>query len=115
MDFSFQQSITNAVTSAIATTIATIQAKYKGEILSLWEMIKKSLLLRESPSATPSPNPKATPKAHPSTDFLPKTIIERWNQTNLGYFDPYFDMAYGEGEIALVGKDMYYWNIVLFV
>ena len=84
-------------------------------MLSLREMIKKSLLLRESPSATPPPDPDANPKTLPGSDPLPKTPIKRWNQANLGYFDSHLDRADGEGEIVLVGKDVYYRNVVLFV
>ena len=65
------------MTSAVATAVANIQAKYEGEMLSLREMIEKSLRLRESPSATAPPDPDATPKAHPGADSLPKTTTER--------------------------------------
>ena len=84
-------------------------------MLSLWEMIEKSLLLRESPSATPPPNSDAILKALPSGDSLPKALTERWNQAGLGYFNPDLDRAHGEGEIVSVGKDVYYRNVVLFV
>lgn len=77
IDAFFQQSITSAVLFAIATALAAIEAKYKDEILSLWEMIKKSLLLRESLSKTSSPDPDATPKTLPGSDSLPKTTTER--------------------------------------
>ncbi len=113
MDSSLQQSIANAVTSAVATAVVSIQTKHNSEMLSLREMIEKSLLLRASPSATPPPDLDATPKSHPVNDTLPKT--ERWNQANLGYFDPHLDRAHGEGEIVSVGKDVYYRNVVLFV
>ena len=111
MDSSLQQSITSAVTSAVATAVADIQAKHESEMLSLREMIEKSLLLRES-----SPDPDATPKAHPGADSQPKTTTERWNQADLGYFNPHLDTkAHGEGEVVSVGKDVYYRNVVLFV
>ena len=84
-------------------------------MLSLWEMIEKSLLLRDSPSATPPPDRDATPKAPPGGDFLPKASTERWNQADLGYFDPHLDRAHGEGEIVSVGKDVYYRNVVFFI
>ncbi len=76
-------------------------------------MIEKSLLVRESLSATPPSNLDATPKAHLVNDILPKT--ERWNQVNLEYFDPHLNRAHEEGEIVSVGKDVYYRNVVLFV
>ncbi len=77
-------------------------------------MIEKSLLLRDSPSTPPPPNPDASPKALLPADSLPKAT-ERWNQADLGYFDPHLDRAHGEGEIVSVGKDVYYRNVVLFI
>ena len=110
MDSSVEQSIASAVTSAVAVAVGAMQAKHEEEMFSLREMIKKFLLLKESPSAIPP-----TPETHPSADSLPKTTTERWNQSDLGYFDSHLDRAYGEGEIVLVGKDVYYRNVVLFV
>lgn len=81
----------------MAIAIAAIQAKHENEMLSLREIIKKSLLLRESLSTTPPPNTDTTSKSIFGSDFLPKTSIERQNQGDLGYFDPYFDRAHGEG------------------
>ena len=46
---------------------------------------------------------------------LQSRATDRWNQSDLGYFDPHLDNAHGEGEIVLVGKDVYYRNVVLFV
>ena len=44
------------------------------------------------------------------------TRVERWNQTNLGYFDSHLDdKAYDAREVVLVGKDVYYHNVVLFI
>ena len=79
MDSSLQQSIASAVTSAFATAVASIQAKHKSEMLSLREMIEKSLLLRDSPSATPPPDLDATSKAPPGGEFLQKASTKRWN------------------------------------
>lgn len=43
------------------------------------------------------------------------TQVEHWNQADIGYFDPHFDnKGYGAGEVVLVGKDVYYRNVVLF-
>ena len=103
----------SAVTSAVATAVAPIQAQYESEMLFLREMIEKSLLLRDSPSATPLPDPNTTLKAPPDGDL--KASTERWNQAELGYFDPHLDRAHGEGGIVLVGKNVYYRNVVLFV
>ena len=79
MNSSLQQSIASAVTSTVATAVASLQAKHESEMLSLREMIEKSLLLRDSPSATPPPDPDTAPKAHPGADPLPKSTTERWN------------------------------------
>lgn len=84
-------------------------------MLSLQEMIEKSLLLRDFLSATLPPNPNATPKAYLGANPLPKSTAKRWNQANLGYFYPPLDRAHREGKIVLIGKDVYYRNVVLFV
>lgn len=110
-----EQLIVSAIISTVNAAVDAIQTKHKKEMLALWEIIKKSLLLRESPSTILPLNPAATPKAHPGADSLSKTITERWNLADLSYFDPHLDRAYGEGEIISIRKDMYYRNIVLFV
>lgn len=115
MDSSFQQSITSAASSAIVIGVVAIHTKYENKILSLWEMIKKSLLLREFFSTTSSPDRDAIPKALSGRDSLPKASTERWNQADLSYFDSQLDMAHREGEIISVGKDIYYRNVMLFV
>lgn len=84
-------------------------------MLSLREMIEKSLLVRESLSVISPPNHDASPKTYPGNDSLSKTIIERWNQADLGYFNFHMDRAHGESEIVFVGKDEYYENVVLFI
>ncbi len=99
----------------MATAVAAIQGKHENEILALREMIEKSLLLRESPSATPPPDPDAAPKALLGADSLPKVLTERWNQVDLGYFDSHLDRAHGEGGVVSLGKDVYYNNVVLYV
>ncbi len=115
IDFSLQQSIMSAVTSAVATVVAAIQVKHKSEMLSHWEMIEKSLFLRESPSTTPPPDPNVSPKAHPTANSLLKNSTERWNQAKLDYFDPHLNRTYGKDEIVSIQKDVYYRNVVLFV
>ena len=99
----------------MATVVTAIQTKHKNKMLFFWEMIKKSLLLRESPSVTPPPNPDATPKSLPGSDSLLKASTKRWNQANLGYFDHHLDKAHGEDKVMFIGKDVYYRNIVLFI
>ena len=115
MDPTVKQSIASAVTSAVAAVINAIQTKHKEKMLALQEMIEKSLLFRDFSSSTPPSDPDAIFKAHPTTDSLPKTLTERWNQANLGYFDPHLDKANSKDEIVLIGKDVYYRNLVLIV
>lgn len=103
------------MTSAVATAVAAIKAKYNNKMLSLQEMIEKSLLLKEFSSTTPPPNLHATPKVLPGGNSLLKTTTKRGNQANLGYFNPYLNKAYEEGGIVSVEKNIYYRNVILFV
>lgn len=56
-------------------------------------------------------------------DTVPKLLLqmktpsknERWNQAKFGYLDPYFNKAYGDGEVLLIRKEVYYRNMILFV
>lgn len=77
MDVSLQQSIISVILSAVIISVAAIQAKHKNEMLSLWEMIKNSLLLKESPSNILLLDLDATPKALLGGDFLPKASTEK--------------------------------------
>ena len=77
IDSSLQQSIASAVTFVVTTMVASIQAKHESEMLSLREIIEKSLLLRDSASATPPPDPDAAPKVRPGANPLPKSKTER--------------------------------------
>ena len=69
-----------------------------------------------------SPKPKLSqppPSSLHSEPFVlsseQPTRLERWNQADLGYFDPHLDdKAHGAGEVVSVGKDVYYRNVVLF-
>lgn len=103
------------MTSAVATAIAAIKVKHDNEMLSLCEMIENSLLVKESFSLIPPPNHDATPKSHPCNDSLSKITTEWWNQADLGYFKPHLNKAHKEGEIVLVGKNVYYRNVIFFV
>lgn len=115
MDSFLQQSIMSEVTSAVAIAVAAIQAKHENEMLSLRKMIGKSLFLKNSPFAISLLKPDAILKAQPGNDSLPKIRTKRWNQVDLRYFDLHLDRAYGDSEIVLVGKNVYYRNVVLFV
>lgn len=74
MDFFIQQSITSVVISAIAKAVAAIQAKHEDKILTFCEIIRKSLLLKNSPSAMPSLNPNASAKASTLSNAFLKVI-----------------------------------------
>lgn len=84
------------MTSLVLTVITAIQAKHKSEMVSLREMIKKSLLLRKFSSTISSPNPDANPKVLLQADTSFKN--ERWNQAQLGSFNPHLDKAHGKNE-----------------
>lgn len=103
------------MTSAVAIAIATIQTKHKSKMLSVQGIIKKSLLLGKSSPTNPPSNPDVMRKIHPGADSLSKLITEKGNQADLGYFDPYLNKAYGQVEIVLVGRDVYYKIVVLFI
>lgn len=82
-------------------------------------MFQKSFPSRESsspPDAQALSNPAIIPATASSSDLASKGPKERWNQANLDYFDPHLDTkAHGVGEVVLVGKNVYYRNVVLFV
>lgn len=40
---------------------------------------------------------------------------KRWNQAKLEYFDPHLNRTHKDREVVLVGKEVYYKNVVLFV
>lgn len=117
------------MTSAIAAAFATLHAKHDNNIRSLREMLEEALPAQDfiSPSSPslrhddllPNTQVSATrdgnSKSTSAPDSIPKISQERWNQGELGYFDPHFDKAYGDGEVVSVGKDVYYKNVLLFV
>lgn len=102
------------MTSEVATAIAVIQTKYEGKMLSLCKIIKKPLLLKNSPSATLLPDFDPCAKASTPSNTFPK-LTERWNQDKLGYFDPYLNKTHGDREIVFIKKHVYYRNVVFFV
>ena len=34
---------------------------------------------------------------------------------DIGFFDPNLSISYGEGEVVLIEKELYYRNIILFI
>lgn len=115
MNSAVEQLIANAVTSVITVTINIIQARHKEKMLALREMIKKSLLLRDFSSFTSLSNPNTSSKALPSTNFQSKAI-NRWNQLDLNNFDPHLNRkVHDESKMVLVGKNIYYRNMLLFM
>lgn len=83
-------------------------------MLILRKIIEKSLLFRKSGSSTPPSYSNAYSKISFLANLLSKAT-KRCNEANLGYFDSYLNKAYSKGEMILVGKDMYYQNMMLFV
>lgn len=84
-------------------------------MLALQEIIEKLLLLRDSFSSISPLNSNAFSKALPLADLQSKAI-NRWNQSNLDYFDFYLDTkAHSESKVILVKKNIYYRNMVFFV
>lgn len=73
MDPAVEQSIANAVTSAVTVAVDTIQAKHEEEMLALREMIKKSLLFKDSASSTSPPDLNASSKLSPPADLPSKS------------------------------------------
>lgn len=74
-------------------------------------------------SFTVSPKPKSSHAPLASLPPEPFVLsseqhsqVERWNQADLGYFDPHLDdRVHGAGVVVSVEKDVYYRNMVLFV
>lgn len=91
-----------------------VQTKHKEEMLGLQKIIEKSLLFRKSTFSTPSPNPNTSNNISALLD-LPSKTTKRWNQIDLGKFDPHLNRIYGKSQIVSVCKDVYYRNVVLFV
>lgn len=98
----------------MTAVVNVIQTKHEEKMLALWEMIKKSLLFRDSASSTRFPDPNASSKAFLLTNLWSKATI-RWNWSDLGYLDSHLNRAHGKGKIMLVGKDVYHKNVVLFI
>lgn len=115
IDSAVEQSIVNIVTFVITVAINIIQTRHKEEILALREIIKESLLLRDFFSSTSFSNSNTSSKALFLTNFQLKAI-NRWNQLNLGNFNLHLNRkVHDEGKIVLVGKNIYYRNVLLFV
>ena len=51
----------------------------------------------------------------PAGEPTGSSSFDRWNSSDLGYFDPHLDKSYGEGEIVTVGKDTYFRSVILFI
>lgn len=106
--------IRSVMVSAVAMAVVDIQTKYKSKMLSLREMIEKSLLLKESFSTTSASNPNVSSKLFLPADLLSK-FTKRWNQIDFGYFELYLIKAHGEDIIVAICKNVYYRNILLFL
>lgn len=76
MELSIQQSITNAVIFTVVSAFVSIQLKYKNNILLLYKIIEKSLLLKKSPAITSTSNFEIFSKTSFSNKSLSKPIKE---------------------------------------
>lgn len=112
IDLSVEQFSTSAVTSTVTGVISLLQAKHKNDITSLCSLIKKMLVTNASFSSLTSPTDIVS---QPSFQVDIPSKNKRWNQAKLRYFNLYLDKAHGDGEVVLIGKEIYYRNIVLFV
>ena len=113
MDSAIQQAISelnkkqDANYSKLDKKFESLRAMFKGFVAS-----NRS----SSPKLKPS---QPSPLSHHSEPFVipseQPTRGERWNQADLGYFDPHLDdKADGAREVVSVGMDVYYRNIFLF-
>lgn len=114
IDIAIQHSISDALTSTIIAIIVCIQINYKKEMFTLLKIIEKSLFLKKSGFSTPPPDSNTYSKVSLLADLSLKAP-KKCNSANLGYFDSHFNKVYDKGEMILVSKDIYYWNIMLFV
>lgn len=83
-------------------------------MVALREMINKFLLLGESVFSTLPPDPNASNKAFFPID-LPSKTMKRWNQVDLGPFNPHLDKVPCKSKIVLVRKNVYNRNLVFFL
>lgn len=93
---------------------------FKKALLAKNSISPSSLLLGQDnllPNAQVSvtDNAVSSSQSTSATDLTSNTSQKRWNQTELGYFDLYFNKVHGEGDVVLIEKDVYYKNMVLFV
>ena len=88
-----QQEINNAVQRAVTQALQNLQL----------------------PAGPAGPEGQPGPPGPPGEpNAAPGGAPERWNPSDLGYFDPHLDKSYGEGEIVTVGKDTYFRSVILF-
>lgn len=91
MDLAIKQFIKSAVASAVTAAVNVIQTKHEDEMLALQVMIKKFLFLGDFASSTTPLDPNASNKILSST-YLQSKATNRWNQLDLGYFDPHLNV-----------------------
>lgn len=106
-----------AVTSTIITAFAELQIKQHADNQSLYLMIKNQFASKQPTSSASEQFSSAGKQLtlSPNSDTS-KKLDERWNQFNPSYFDLYLDeAAQGKNEIVILGKDIYYRNMVLFI
>ena len=74
-------------------------------------------LQQNNPPTPPTPPTLAvpTPQEVPTPTNTPVQKDTKWRPEELGFFDPLLDKSYGTGDTAMVGKDLYYRNVFLFI
>ena len=87
-----QQEINTAVQRALTTALVNLQL----------------LVDPAGPVGEPGPSgPTGEPTGSSSSD--------RWNPSDLKYFDSYLNKSYEEGEIVTVSKNIYFRSVILFI
>lgn len=110
MDSVTQQAIAN-LSDKQAANFAKLDEKFESMRVMIEALMDSGLAI----SPKPKPSQYQSPSLGPDqVEQQPR--MERWNQADLGYFDPHLDeKAHGSGDVVLVSKNVYYQNLVLFV
>lgn len=113
------EGVNSAVTSAITIVFANLQIKYDANMQSLHLMIrnlsagKQPISFAGKQLILPTGQQPTAPVYSPE---IIKIVDKKWNQSDLSYFDLYLnEVEYGISDMVILGKDVYNWNMVLFI
>lgn len=113
MDFATQQTISE-LSKKQDVNYCRLDEKFE----SMRAIFKSFMTSNRSFSPKPKFSQPPPSSLHSKLFVLPYkqfTQVKCWNQANLGYFDSHLDdKAHGIREVVLVGKNVYYQNVVLF-